>query len=192
MTVFRNTLFFALSTSVTACASSAPPSLYVLDLPAPTRASGAPDAAIGLFEVSLPAYARNPQITTMTDGATLFEDDDHRWANPPAEAISAALARSLEDSFDKPVVLKPYPRGLTPELQLSIAFDHFYRTPSGSAEFGGQFIIIEDDEITDIERFNITATPSNDSYRGYMQSVSAGLERLVDIIESKIEEPPLG
>lgn len=173
--------------AVGACSPGPAPSLYFLDA-APSPANYTADAVrVGLAEISLPAYARKVQIANRTRDHRIVQDDDHRWAAPPAEAISDALANALEAQLAGPVVPRPYPRGFQPDLRVRVAFDRFLRSDDGAAELAGQYFIIgAADEDVGIRRFQITAAADDESYEAYMRAVADGLGALAADIAASL------
>ncbi len=172
--------FMGLCALIGACSPGPAPSLYFLDstLAPPRYEPGAP--TIGLAEITLPAYARRQPIANRTDDHRIVLDDDHRWAVPPTEAVSGALSRALEAHLRGPVVLRPYPRGFEPDIQVRVTFDRFLRGGSGDAELVGQYIIRHEaaDDAMLVRRFQITGPAARDGYDAFMRSVAEALDTL--------------
>ncbi len=180
MSVRRVIVFTAIGVAAAACSPGPAPSLYFLDTPAPGVAYDAEAPRIGLAEVALPAYARKVQIASRLADQRIVQDDDHRWAAPPDEAISKALARALEATLGGPALLRPYPRGFQPDVQARVTFDRFLRGGDGAAEMAGQYLILDGDggSVLRVARFDISEPASGDGYEGYMRAVAAGLSAL--------------
>ncbi len=183
MTRVKPALLLA-SLALAGCGGGPPPTLYLLDARPPTAEPSREAGRIGLAEISLPAYARRDTIVSRTDGGRLVQHDDHRWAQPPAEALATALSYHLETQTRSTVVLSPYPRRLDPELQVRVTFDRLLRDRDGAAELRGQYMILADraDTVALVERFDIREAASAPSYGAYMEAVNAGLERLSVLI----------
>lgn len=191
MPKFRMNIALGSAALSTACAGSPDPVFYLLDHE--TQVSNNADAAtrIALAEISLPAYARGVKIASIGPGMRLTLDDDHRWSAPPAEAISAVLSRNLEDDLGAAVVSAPYPRGLSPDLQLEIALDRFVRTTDGGAHLRGQYLVIDGPSrtVSHIERFDIAASSTGLGYDGFMGAVGDAVDRLSQEIAMAIGQP---
>lgn len=182
-------LITGLSLMLAGCASSPEPKLYFLDQSIAPSQQALNNRRIGFSEITLPAYARNVQITNLSSDNMIREDDDHRWASPPAEAISVALSQSLEATTGSAVVIRPYPREVEPELQIRVTFNRFLRGANGAADMQGQYLIVlgEDDPTTMIKRFSIRIPAEGSGYAGYMKAVSMGLRTLAGYIATDIE-----
>lgn len=190
----KPSLLFAagLSALVASCASAPDPVLYTLaDLNVPKSAI-TNDQIIGLSELSLPAYARNQQITTAIAPYRISEDDDHRWAAPPSEALTAALSKALENSSGSTVLERPFPNGVRPDIRLSLKFDRFLRGADGEAEMAGQYLIQTPNRAAQINRFSITVPSSGDGYEAYMAALSRGLTELGSQIAAELDDGSSG
>lgn len=185
----RLALITGLSLALAGCASSPEPKLYFLDQATLETPASRNTLRIGFSEIVLPAYARNVQITNLSSDNMIREDDNHRWALPPTEAISVALSQSLEASTGSAVILRPYPREIEPEVQVRVSFDRFLRGADGAADMKGQYLIIADDRDpeTRIKRFSLRVPAMGNGYAGYMRAVSAGLDALAGEIAKDLQ-----
>ena len=175
---------------VAACASAPDPILYTLADRSPSEGSLVSEQIIGLSELTLPAYARNQQITTAISPYRITEDDDHRWAIPPSEALTTALSKALETSSGSTVLQRPYPAGVRPDIRLSLSFDRLLRGPNGEAEMTGQYLIQSDGQDAEISRFSLRVQSSDKSYEAYMAALSDGLSDLGAEIAAKMDAGP--
>ena len=158
---------------LSSCASKPSPSLYFLDQDIGRTTEANYTRSIGLAEVVLPSYARKEKITNLTDRHRLAHDDNHRWAEPPETAVSVAFARALEATLGRAVLLKPYPRSLTPALQIKIVLDRFLRGVEGQADLSGHYFLMNGDggEVLNIVRFQFSVPADSNNYQGYMSAV---------------------
>jgi len=163
---------------VTACSSAPDPVLYTLADRNLVSSPGLAKEVIGLSELRLPAYARNQQITTAVSPYRITEDDDHRWATPPSEALTSSLSKSLEGNTGRTVLQTPYPSSVRPDIRVTISFDRLLRGIDGDAEMGGQYLIQAPDADTIIKRFNIAVSANGDDYEDYMAAVTEALDEL--------------
>ena len=175
---------------IAACASAPDPILYTLADRSPSEGSLVSEQIIGLSELTLPAYARNQQITTAISPYRVTEDDDHRWAIPPSEALTTALSNALETSSGSTVLQRPYPAGVRPDIRLSLSFDRLLRGPNGEAEMTGQYLIQSDGRDAEISRFSLRVQSSDKSYEAYMAALSDGLSDLGAEIAAKLDAGP--
>ncbi|MEM9739362.1 MAG: PqiC family protein [Pseudomonadota bacterium] len=188
MTFKRLLVFSGLTAGLGACASAPDPMLYTLAPSSPAEGSVDDGVLIGLSEIGLPSYARNQQITTARGPYRVTEDDDNRWARPPAEAISARMASVLEAEIGGDVLMRPYPAGVRPDIRLTVSFDRLLRASGGGAELAGQYIITGIDDEVQVDRFDIRVPAQAGDYEGYMQALADGLDRLCDQIAEMVEE----
>lgn len=154
------------------------PELYAL---APVTGADTPTSSgplVGLSEITLPAYARNQQITTAVTAVNLVEDDDNRWAVPPTEAVTNAIAQSLEVELSGTVVVRPYPRGVAPQVRVQVSFDRLLRSQAGGADISGQYIVVGEGDALRVERFALEIGSTTDGYAAYMEAMTRALEAL--------------
>ena len=188
MVVKRTLIPLGLTALIASCSSAPDPILYTLadqTLPASKISN---NQIIGLSELTLPAYARNQQITTAISQYRISEDDNHRWAAPPSEALTAALSKALENSSGSTVLQRPFPSGVRPDVRLSFTFDRLLRGATGEAQMSGQYLIQSPGSDAEISRFSITVQSSGDSYEEYMAALSTGLAQLGVEIAAKLRE----
>ncbi|MBY8974775.1 membrane integrity-associated transporter subunit PqiC [Rhodobacteraceae bacterium NNCM2] len=131
----------ALCLGLAACSQAIGPSFYLLDsapLPAAeTRPSSGP--VIGMREISLPLYARRPQIALLGPGGVVTLSDNHRWAEEMPRAASRIVARKLTADLGQPVVVEPWPTGVAPDYRLEVEVDYFIGSPGGELRLDGQY-----------------------------------------------------
>ena len=175
MTIVHKFGLLGASLAVAACSTAPDPILYTLGDQPQLRRSDRSQSIIGLSEVILPAYARNAQITTEVSAHRVVEDDDHRWAVPPAEAITSALVTILETTTGESVVRRPFPGGINPEDRIYIEFERLLRGNTGEAILSGRYIILTRDAGSIVQAFDIIVPATNDDYEHYMSSLSVGL-----------------
>lgn len=173
---------FGFAFGITACSSAPDPVLYTLADRNLSSAQSVGEDVIGLAELRLPAYARNQQITTAVSSHRIIEDDDHRWATPPSEALMASVSKALEGSTGRTVLKTPYPSGVRPDIRVTISFDRLLRGVNGDAEMVGQFLIQVPDSDVIIKRFDIAVATADDDYEGYMAAVTDALDELSVLI----------
>lgn len=177
----RTTLLAAVGL-LAACAGT-PPELYVLTEPRGADAAGLETPGlerVGLATVSLPGYAQGDKIASLAADNQIFQDEDHRWAEPPEDGVSRILALSLEQRLAAAVVAAPFPRGLDPDIRIDVRFDRFVRTQPGGAEISGQYSVISGDggEVLTVRRFEHQQTSPTAGYPGFMQALEAALAEL--------------
>lgn len=178
-TVFPMTLALCM----TACSSGPPPTLYIIDDPQPVAQSGgsfADSTSLGVFEVTLPTYARGEKLARYDGPGQIVHLDDHRWAEPPEEAITTALARSLARRLDDIVIQQPYPRGLRPTQQVRVVFERFVVGPSNEAQLSGHFLLFpsDGDRAPTLTRFDVAIPANGSSYADAIEAFKSGVNEL--------------
>lgn len=187
MAMKHSLLGLGFSAFIVSCSSSPDPILYTLADPNLYESAITNAQIIGLSELNLPAYARNNQITTAISPYRISEDDDHRWAAPPSEALTAALSMALENSSGSTVLQRPFPPGVQPDIRLSLTFDRLLRGADGEAVMRGQYLIQSPGRDADINRFSIAVPSSGGSYEAYMAALSIGLAELGSTIAGELD-----
>lgn len=187
MSARRTGTILGLLITLCACSSAPDPILYTLASSTISTGTFEDGRIIGLSELELPAYARNQQITTAMSAYQIYEDDNHRWASPPSEALTSALSKALERSAGQTVLQRPYPAGVRPEVRVSISFDRLLRGANGHAEMSGQYLVQFDRGATRVKRFSISAPSTDSSYQAYMSALSRGLLELADQIGEELK-----
>ncbi|MEM6746713.1 MAG: PqiC family protein [Pseudomonadota bacterium] len=178
----RNSLVLFLLLTLSACAS-APPKFYLLEAPsalASNQQATGPYGTIGISRVALPAYASSEKIARVDEDRQLFKEDDHRWAEPPADGLTRVLAAALASQTGATVITEPFPRGLDPDLRVSVQFDRFLRSPSGAAMIAGQYTL-EDSlgrNVLAIEPFSVEVASDSAGYNAYADAVADAVGRL--------------
>ncbi|MEM8981566.1 MAG: PqiC family protein [Pseudomonadota bacterium] len=188
MNTIARGLGLLLTLGIAACATAPPPTLYKLPLPSPVDSSDDRALTIAIADVELPAYARSNLIASIDADYRIDLDDNHRWASPPAEAITRTLAAHLERQLDADVLVRPYPRTFQPQLTVTVQFDEFVRSADGAALMRGRAVLdIAGSRGIEIVRFSIRQSASATRiYSAYMTGVSKGLMQLAERIDTAI------
>ncbi len=89
------------ATLMAGCATTPPPSLYLLDFPAQPELAGIEHGlAVGIGPVELPKYLDRPQIVTRAGGNRLRTSESHQWAEPLKDSISRVLVVEVGRRLD--------------------------------------------------------------------------------------------
>lgn len=176
---------FALAAA--ACAPTQDPVSYLLDAQArPTGALSGPP--LGLREITLPLYARRAQIAVLGTGGEVTLSDNHKWAEEPPRAASRQVARILAAELQRPVVIEPWPRGVTPTRRVDIDVDYFIGSLGGDLRLGGQYRLVEaaNPSAAAITTFEYTETLGAPTYAAFVAGHSRALSRLAEDIAREI------
>jgi uncharacterized protein len=104
------------------------------ELPGETAGAAAPRPALrlGLGPVTLPEYARRPEIVSRVEGTRIVLSGTERWAEPLDGAVPRVLAIDLQRSTGAGrVVSYPWYECDRPGLQIEIVFSRCERDESG-------------------------------------------------------------
>lgn len=140
-------LFVSVSFLV-ACGGGPPPRLYLLEPHSalePVVASADVDSGIsmlGISKVQVPGYASDAKIISLLADGSLHQNDNHRWAEEPEDAITRLLADRLRHHAKATVLIEPWPRDYVPDARIEVVFDRLLREPLGGAEMSGQIQMI--------------------------------------------------
>lgn len=176
-------------TGLAGCGSGPEPILYTLDPPSSAVEATRDGPRVSLPSVDLPAYARSNLIASADGPNRIVVDDDHRWASPPSESVTLALARHLESALDATVLVQPHPRGFDAELIITVTFDRFLRSGSGAAELSGRAVIASG-SAPDVMRFSITAPADGGDYSDFMTSVDRALAEIAARVAKRVAAMP--
>ena len=188
-------LIFAILTAtlVAACAPAPGPVSYLLDAEArPTGAiSGAP---IGLREIKLPLYARRAQIAVLGEGGEVTLNEDHRWAEEPPRASSRQVARIIAAQLSRPVVVEPWPPGVSPKVRVDIDVDYLIGSLGGEVRLGGQYRLVRTAAPSDaqIRTFEYVEPLGAEGFAELVKGHSRALTRLAEEIARDLAASPLG
>lgn len=168
---------------LSACAPTPGPVSYLLDAEVrPTGAlSGEP---IGLREIELPLYARRAQIAVLGDGGEVTLNEDNRWAEEPPRAASRQVARILAAQLNRPVVVEPWPQGVSPKVRVDIDVDYFIGSLGGAVRLGGQYRLVRaaSPSNAEITTFEYEEALAGDGFAALVKGHSQALTRLADDI----------
>ena len=178
---------------LTACAAAPGPVSYLLDAEArPTGVlSGEP---LGLREIELPLYARRAQIAVLGPGGEVTLNEENRWAEEPPRAASRQVARIIAAQLGRPVVVEPWPQGVSPKVRVDIDVDYFIGSLGGDVRLGGQYRLVRAAAPADaqIRTFDYLEPLRADGFAELVRGHSRALQRLAEEIARDLAASPLG
>lgn len=134
------------------CGSGPPPKMYLLSSVATLESTKNDNKLIskkintlGMSVVALPGYANDARIAGLRTDGSVYQDDDHRWADSPDDAITRVLADRLRAHANTTVLIEPWPRDYKPKARVEIVFDRLLREPLGGVDMAGQILLLSGD-----------------------------------------------
>ena len=176
-----------------ACSPAPGPVSYLLD--AEARATGALSGEpLGLREIELPLYARRAQIAVLGDGGEVTLNEDNRWAEEPPRAASRQVARIIAAQLSRPVVVEPWPQGVSPKVRIDIDVDFLIGSLGGEVRLGGQYRLVRAASPSEaqIRTFEYVEPLGADGFAELVKGHSRALTRLAEDIARDLAASPLG
>ncbi len=172
---------------LSACAAAPGPVSYLLDTEA--RPTGALSGdVIGLREIELPLYARRTQIAVLGPGGEATLNEDNRWAEEPPRAASRQVAPILAAQLRRPVVVEPWPQGVSPKLRVDIDVDYFIGALGGDIQLGGQYRLVRAAAPSDarILTFEYVEALNGETFADLVKGHNRALTRLAEDIAREL------
>lgn len=169
---------------VGACGSGPPPKLYLLEPHAdlrqeqPAKPGAMVIKSLGMSAVTLPGYASSTQIASLNNNGTVVQNDRHRWAEEPEDAITRVLADRLRNRSGGAVLVEPWPRDYDPSARIEVVFDRLLREPLGGVDMTGQILLLSGDgrDVIKILPFHIIHYGRDPGQAVYFLAVSQGID----------------
>lgn len=194
MKVSQTGLFAACVVFLTACSSGPPPKLYLLDSPAQGTvavelAKKADIQSLGMSPVTLPGYANDAQIASLNIDGTISQNDRHRWAEDPDDALTRVLSERLRAHADTTVLIEPWPRDYAPIARVEVSFDKLLREPSGGALMVGQILLLSGNGRTLLKAvpFNLSLAAVDESNQAFFAAVARGVDDIARLAVEQIQ-----
>lgn len=179
---------------ISACSSGPPPTLYLLesfDVDAGTlelaKKSGI--RSLGMSPVELPGYSSDPQITSLKFDGTVYQDDGHRWAEEPIDAITRLLSERLRVHTEATVLIEPWPRDYEPLARVEVSFNKLLRQTDGGVHMTGQILLLSGSgrKLLKAVPFNISHVAFDTDRRVFFTAVSKGIDDIARIAVEEIQ-----
>lgn len=185
-------LLVLLASGLSACSSGPPPRMYLLEAVASMNEPSFTDKqtssikSLGMSTVVLPGYASSTQLAGVGDDGLVYQDDNHKWAEEPEDAISRLLAERLRLHADATVLIEPWPRDYAPSARVEVIFDKLLREPRGGADMVGQILLLSGDgrKLLSALPFQFTHYGKMTDERVYFVAVAQGVD---DIARMAVE-----
>jgi uncharacterized lipoprotein YmbA len=186
----RNFGMFAvmvLGTTLTGCATSAPPlSYYLLHDAAKNNVSlDTPDALVLINRVVLPDYLKQRGLVFQTSDTGIHIATDHLWAEPMTEGLTKSLRDSLTTHN---IELITHAMGAQEvDAYLTLRVDDFIASHQGDIILRGEYFLSYSEEIDESARFYFTFPLPRDGFNASVKEMRLALAALADKIASDID-----
>ncbi|MBX2882617.1 MAG: PqiC family protein [Granulosicoccus sp.] len=170
------------------CRSGPPPKLYLLEVPATTSDIDNHESeiigSIGLASVTLPDYASDDRIASLTADGSVSQNDQHRWAEDPEDAMTRLLSARLRYHSGGTVLIEPWPRDYKPKARVEVIFDRLLRQTTGGAELTGQIHLLSGDgrRLLDALQFAFKYRGGSTEYVAYFDALAQGLDEISRLV----------
>lgn len=98
---------------------------------------------LGVGPITLPEYLNRPQIVTRQGENLLDISEFHRWGDSLTDQITGILVENLSRMLNANVVVHPWQRPFTPELQLYVDIRRFEGAPAGTVQLDTIWSLID-------------------------------------------------
>lgn len=194
---FSAIIFVCVLVSLGGCASSKPPSFYILhSLQAPeTGKTGAAqrDFAVGIGPVTIPDYLDRPQIATRTTSSSLQFAEFDRWAEPLEKNLTRVLVENLSAllATDR-IVVFPWPKFMQVRYQVSVEITRLDNMPDGRVVLGARWLILDDEgeKLVFMKKSDITVPVSSPGFEAVASAESRAIEALSREIAEALKSLP--
>ncbi len=143
---FRAICLIAVPLALAGCASTEP-LRYVVEpnvAEANTRVRTSA-RTISIAEVSLPGYAKEPNLFVQGEGRALLALENADWGDEPARAMTNALVRELTEITGADVAAEPWPLGGVPEAEIQVRVSEMVVRIDGMLSLSGHYAIRRDE-----------------------------------------------
>jgi len=169
-----------------ACSSGPPPKQFILEpMLDPVNESDPPAVeAVGLAEVTVPAYANEQRLASRDLQQQIVYNDDIKWADSPDEALTRVLANRLRYYLEANVIVEPLPRGYDPEARIEVQLDKILREATGGAEMSGQIRIISGDgrDMLAVKTFQFVRYANSRDPNAFFIAAAAGVNDIARMV----------
>lgn len=131
---------------LSACAGEEEPRYLIEPVDQPGKLSVS-IATLEVRDVSLPAYAAEPDILAEGEGGALYPVGESVWADDPVRGVTMALVGDLSERTTATVVAEPWPLSEGAQARLDVRVVQALARSGGTFALTGQFAVASPDEV---------------------------------------------
>jgi uncharacterized lipoprotein YmbA len=183
----RSTLFLLAALLVAGCEAADQPR-YLIDPAPPAQKLWVAAATIEVREVSLPAYASDPEILAEAEDGALYAMDGSLWADDPVQGVTSALVGVLSRNTTATVAAEPWPLTEPAQVRLEVRVTEAYARADGVYVLSGQFAVASPDEVVRelVRGFEIRAPIPGEGSGAIASAQSAAITELGSMVASAL------
>lgn len=117
------------------------PTLHLMDPPSAARHLPDRLGRVEVRDVSLPQYAKAPEITLQAADGSLKSYPNQLWADAPAAAITRILAEQISDQSGATAIAEPWPMSQGPDRRLDVRITRLYAGADGRMHVAGRYFV---------------------------------------------------
>lgn len=139
-------------------------------------------------DVSLPAYASEPDILAEAEDGALYAQDDSLWADDPVRGITSALVRVLSERTTATVTSEPWPLSEPAQVRLDVRVTQIYARADRTFVLSGQFAVASPDAVVRefVRRFDIRVPLTGEGSGAVASAQGAAISELGRLVAASL------
>ena len=181
MTMTFRPFLFALALG--ACTAADEPR-FLIETAEPAGKTRVSVATIEVRDVSLPAYAAEPEILAEDASGALLPVGASLWADDPVRGVTTALVADLSDRTTATVAAEPWPLSEPAQARLDVRVGQAFAQADGTFSLTGQFAVASPDEVIRefVRRFEIEVPITGEGSGAIARAQSAAIGELAGLV----------
>lgn len=139
-------------------------------------------------DVSLPAYASEPDILAEAADGALYAQGDSVWADDPVQGVTSALVRVLSERTTATVAAEPWPLSDPAQVRLDVRVNRIYARADGTFVLSGQFAVASPDAVVRefVRSFDVRVPLSGEGGGAVAAAQSAAIAELGRLVAASL------
>ena len=139
---------------------------------------------IEVRDVSLPAYAADPEVLAEGADGALYPVGASLWADDPVRGFTMALVSDLSDRTNAIVAGEPWPLTDDAHARLDVRVTQVFAQANGEFILSGQFAVASPDEVIRefVRRFEISVPIQSDGSAAIARAQSTAIAELAQLV----------